>query len=761
MSSGAHRRTSRSALVLLQLLVFVTYIFGPTAAFAEEPTPEPTPTESVAPEPSAEPTAEPTAVPTAEPTAAPVATPAPAEPTAAPTASPEPQAAPTIASEKDDYPPGGYVILTGENWQPGETVTIRTNDDQGESWRRDVTVTADPEGRIRDEFNLPDWFVATYIVTASGPLSGIARTMFTDGNVKVEVAPAGVTAVVTGTLYSQAGCTGLATAKSVPGTVGVGSAESLRLNAPATGSASTAPTTRYFVNWTVEAGAAFTVIPGTNNRSICVSGNFNGSRDAVANYGTTAPTVATSTAVTSGTNPSTYGGSVTFTATVTGSPVNPSSVGTVAFKDNGTTLCFAVALSGNQAICTTSSLSAGTHPITADYSGAAGFNASTGSMTQTVTAKMVTVTPDAGQGKTFGDADPALTYTLSEAVTVSGALARAGGEDVGSYAINLGTLTATSSNYSLALSSPTVNFTIGAKTVVITPESGQSKVYGTPDPSAFDFSNDAGLSAEDFTGWLVRESGEDVGAYAIGLGTLSAGSNYSLSLASVVVSFEITQRAIEVTARPGQSKVYGDLDPTLTFDITSGALVNTDTFSGALDRATGENVGLYAIGQGDLTAGDNYALTFVGDDFAITQRPITVTAVTDSKTYDGTTSSDETPVISDGELAFEDEANFSQSFDTKDVGTDKTLTPAGSVEDGNDGANYLVTFVNDETGEITQRAITVTADAGQTKVYGNDDPASFTYEITSGSLAADDDFSGALDRATGENVASTPSARET
>ena len=91
MLSGAHRRTSRSALVLLQLLVFVTYIFGPTAAFAEEPTPEPTPTESVAPEPSAEPTAEPTAVPTAELTAAPVATPAPAEPTAAPTASPEPQ----------------------------------------------------------------------------------------------------------------------------------------------------------------------------------------------------------------------------------------------------------------------------------------------------------------------------------------------------------------------------------------------------------------------------------------------------------------------------------------------------------------------------------------------------------------------------------------------------------------------------------------------------------------------------------------------
>ena len=37
-TSGAHRRPSRIALVLLQILVFVTYIFGPTASLAEEPT---------------------------------------------------------------------------------------------------------------------------------------------------------------------------------------------------------------------------------------------------------------------------------------------------------------------------------------------------------------------------------------------------------------------------------------------------------------------------------------------------------------------------------------------------------------------------------------------------------------------------------------------------------------------------------------------------------------------------------------------------
>ncbi len=108
----AHRRASRPVLVLLQLLVFVTYIFGPTATFAEDPTPEPSPTESVAPEPSTEPTPEatpapsepdPTPVPSEpDPTAAPDPTPIPSDPH--PTASPEPD--PTPAPSEPDQTPG-------------------------------------------------------------------------------------------------------------------------------------------------------------------------------------------------------------------------------------------------------------------------------------------------------------------------------------------------------------------------------------------------------------------------------------------------------------------------------------------------------------------------------------------------------------------------------------------------------------------------------------------------------------------------------
>jgi CSLREA domain-containing protein len=101
------------------------------------------------------------------------------DPTGAPSPAPP---APTIQSDKEDYYPGELVTLTGSNWQPGEIVRIVVDDDgvAEERWQRDVEVIADSDGNIRDEFNLPGWFVKDYSVTATGALSGTATTTFTD-----------------------------------------------------------------------------------------------------------------------------------------------------------------------------------------------------------------------------------------------------------------------------------------------------------------------------------------------------------------------------------------------------------------------------------------------------------------------------------------------------------------------------------------------------------------------------------------------------
>ena len=128
-------------------------------------------------------------------------------------------------------------------------------------------------------------------------------------------------------------------------------------------------------------------------------------------------------------------------------------------------------------------------------------------------------------------------------------------------------------------------------------------------------------------------------------------------------------------------------------------------------------------------------MTFVTNTTgSITARAITVTAAASTKVYDGTTSSTATPTITGGSLATGDTAAFSETFDTKNVGTGKTLTAAGSVNDGNSGNNYAVTFVANTTGSITARAITVTA-ATSTKSYDGTTSSTAAPTITAGSLA--------------------------
>lgn len=108
--------------------------------------------------------------------------------------------------------------------------------------------------------------------------------------------------------------------------------------------------------------------------------------DATQSFTLTVDKASTTTAVTSGANPSVYGQPVTLTATVT-----PGATGTVTFAEGATTYCSSVGISVNQAKCVISSLSGGTHTITATYGGNANYNGSSGTVSQTVYPTTVTV----------------------------------------------------------------------------------------------------------------------------------------------------------------------------------------------------------------------------------------------------------------------------------------------------------------------------------------------------------------------------------
>ncbi|MBB5872696.1 putative extracellular nuclease [Allocatelliglobosispora scoriae] len=105
---------------------------------------------------------------------------------------------------------------------------------------------------------------------------------------------------------------------------------------------------------------------------------------------------ATSTSVVASVNPSTVGGPVRFTATVTG-PAGPKPTGTVQFAVDGAPLGGPVPLVNGAAVSSPiSSLTVGSHQVTATYSGSASHLASAGSVTHLVRYAIKVITPTAG-----------------------------------------------------------------------------------------------------------------------------------------------------------------------------------------------------------------------------------------------------------------------------------------------------------------------------------------------------------------------------
>ncbi len=205
----------------------------------------------------------------------------------------------------------------------------------------------------------------------------------------------------------------------------------------------------------------------------------------------------------------------------------------------------------------------------------------------------------------------------------------------------------------------------------------------------------------------------------------------------------IGRRPITVTADT-QTKVYGNVDPALTYQLSTGSLVNGDSLSGALTRSAGENVGSYTISASALANG-NYLITANNGALAISQRPITVTADTQTKVY-GNVDPALTYQLSTGSLVNGDSLSGALTRSAGENVGSYTIN-ASALANG----NYLIT-ANNGALAISQRPITVTAD-GKRKEFGNLDPA-LTYQVTLGNLVGSDKLTGALTRSAGESVGS-------
>ncbi len=337
-------------------------------------------------------------------------------------------------------------------------------------------------------------------------------------------------------------------------------------------------------------------------------------------------------------------------------------------------------------------------------------------------------TQNVGTGKTVSASGLAITAAVNGAATVFG------------Y-----TLSSTSAVGAIG--------TITPATLAITGVTANNKAYDKTNIATL--SGTAALSGV-ISGDIVMQSGTPAAMFAsvnvanniavtvtgYTLVGASAG-NYVLSQPAGLAA-NITPAMLTITGVAANDKVY-DKTNTATLGgtaVLSGVISGDTVVLGGVPAAMFASVNVagniavtvsgYTIGG---AAAGNYTLTQpAGLTASITPAMLTIAASSDSKIYDGTASSSQTPT-SVGLQPGDSLAALTQAFASKNVlgvnGSTLNVT-SYTVNDGNGGQNYTVTLMP-TLGTITPAALTLTATAN-TKIYDGTTSAAAVPTVTSGTL---------------------------
>jgi gliding motility-associated-like protein len=206
---------------------------------------------------------------------------------------------------------------------------------------------------------------------------------------------------------------------------------------------------------------------------------------------------------------------------------------------------------------------------------------------------------------------------------------------------------ASSDNYHLVSATGSTTADITPMDVVVTAYSGITKVYGSADPSVFDYTYSPLLLGTDvITGLLGRTAGEDAGNHTFAIGSLpaalTAGSNYSLTV-SATPTFSITPASLIVTADDKSKCDDGSTftDYTLSYSGFNngdgpGSLILTSLiYGGTAISAT--DAGSYSIVPSGIIS-TNYTISYINGNLIIKPLPEpTIAGV--SSVCEGTTGS--------------------------------------------------------------------------------------------------------------------------
>jgi hypothetical protein len=178
------------------------------------------------------------------------------------------------------------------------------------------------------------------------------------------------------------------------------------------------------------------------------------------------------------------------------------------------------------------------------------------------------------------------------------------GQNIGVTASGYGVSGADAWKYSAPAAQPTfTNAEIGKRAITVTPNAGQSKRYGAANPTFTYTPSEALIAGNSFSGALACE-GVNVGVYPFTLGTLSAGNNYTLTLAGSV-TFEIIKAAAP-TGVPKTEYVVAGYAHSYEFNLTTllpsiAGLTGVASSPAVAENASGVLGALAYTGGGMLT----------------------------------------------------------------------------------------------------------------------------------------------------------------
>ena len=222
------------------------------------------------------------------------------------------------------------------------------------------------------------------------------------------------------------------------------------------------------------------------------------------------------------------------------------------------------------------------------------------------------------------------------------------------------------------------------------------------------------------------------------------GNDYTVTLHTALGT--ITPAALTITAT-GQTKVYDGTTTSTAVPTYSGLIAAAgDTVTGLSQAFASKNVlGTngstlqvtgYTVGDGD--GGKDYTVTLHTVAGTITPAALSISVTSQTKVYDGTTTSTAVPTYS-GLITVGGDTitGLTQAFASKNVlGTNgSTLQVAGYTINDGDGGNDYTVILHAASGTITPAALTITA-SNESKTYGT------TLTIPGTAFAASGLFSG-------------------